>query len=61
MTQSVLIHGQATATVLNGRPDRSGSPFPNVNMSARPQKKPAIARGGMGRRATHNKKSGSIS
>ncbi|ACL94508.2 hypothetical protein [Caulobacter vibrioides] len=61
MTQSVLIHGQAKATVLNGALGWSGSPFPNVNTPTLPQKKPAVARGGMGSRAADNKKSGSIS
>jgi hypothetical protein len=61
MTQSVFIHGQAKATVSNGTLRRSGSSFPNVNTPTLPQKKPVIARGGMGSRAADNKKSGSIS
>ncbi|ATC34531.1 hypothetical protein CA606_10465 [Caulobacter vibrioides] len=61
MTQSVLIHGQAKATVLNGALGWPGSSLPNVNTSALPQKKSVIARGGSGSRAAYNKKSGSIS
>ncbi|PIB93481.1 hypothetical protein CSW62_19005 [Caulobacter sp. FWC2] len=55
MTQSVSIQGQGLTTALCGSRGRPGSPFPHVNTSALPQKKPAIARGGTGRVTENNK------